>query len=94
MKCERFSFKDTDYGQKIDGYVIIADDEIVVTYCAYGRICTKKYEDVVEMAKDITLYRTKKDILKDLLRSESDRADQLEDILEDLEIVELLDEEE
>lgn len=95
MKCNRFTFVlDQNVGTTVDGYIIVDDDEILLTYHTYGKICTRKYQNIIEMAKDIITYKDTAEILKVALAEESERADQLEEILDEMEEVELLEDDE
>ena len=95
MKCNRFRFiLDEDVGTVVNAYIIVDDDEILLTYHTNGRICTIKYESIVEMAKDIITFKDELEILKVALVEESERADQLEEILDDMEEVEMLEDDE
>lgn len=93
MKCERFSFLlDKEIGAVADGYIIVADDEILLTYHTFGKICTRKYNNLIEMAEDIITFREKTEVLEICVSEEKERADQLEELLEEIEEMVLLEE--
>ena len=95
MKCERFSFiLDKNVRTVADGYLIISDDEILLTYHTYGKICTRRYDNLIEMAEDIIIFKDKAETLEVCLAEETERANQLEELLDEIEETELLEDEE
>jgi hypothetical protein len=81
MICKKLDFVDIELEETIKGYLIIAEDEIIVIYEGYNKNGYKKFNNVEEIAQELIHTQEKLSITEEMLDEEIKNSEELEEIL-------------
>ena len=81
MICKKLDFADIELEETIKGYLIIAEDEIIVIYEGYNKNGYKKFNNVEEIAQELIHTQEKLSITEEMLDEEIKNSEELEEIL-------------
>ena len=84
MIVKRIDFIDVELEETIKGYLIIAEDEIVVIIEGYNKKGFKRFKNIEEIAQELIHTKEKLSITEEMLNEEIERSEDYEEILNDL----------
>ena len=84
MICKRIDFIDIELEETVKGYIIIAEDEIVVIFEGYNKKGFKKFNNVEEIAQELIHAMEKLSITEEMLDEEIQKNEEYEEILNDI----------
>ena len=84
MICKKIDFIDIELEETVKGYIIIAEDEIVVIFEGYNKKEFKKFNKVEEIAQELIHAMEKLSITEEMLDEEIQKNEEYEEILNDI----------
>lgn len=84
MICKKIDFIDIELEETVKGYIIIAEDEIVVIFEGYNKKGFKKFNNVEEIAQELIHTMEKLNITEEMLDEEIEKNEEYEEILNDV----------
>lgn len=84
MICKKIDFMDIELEETVKGYIIIAEDEIVVIFEGYNKKGFKKFNNVEEIAQELIHAMEKLSITEEMLDEEIQKNEEYEEILNDI----------
>ncbi|MBR6689571.1 MAG: hypothetical protein IKL68_06115 [Clostridia bacterium] len=84
MICKRIDFIDVELEETIKGYLIIAEDEIIVIFEGYNKQGFKKFNNVEEIVQELIHTKEKLNITEEMLDEEIKKSEDYEEILNDI----------
>jgi len=84
MICNRIDFIDVELEETIKGYLIIAEDEIIVIFEGYNKQGFKKFNNVEEIVQELIHTKEKLSITEEMLDEEIKKSEDYEEILNDI----------
>ena len=84
MICKKIDFIDIELEETVKGYIIIAEDEIVVIFEGYNKKGFKKFNNVEEIAQELIHAMEKLSITEEMLDEEIQKNEEYEEILYDI----------
>ena len=84
MICKKIDFIDIELEETVKGYIIIAEDEIVVIFEGYNKKGFKKFNNVEEIAQELIHTMEKLIITEEMLDEEIEKNEEYEEILNDV----------
>ena len=84
MICKRIDFIDVELEETIKGYLIIAEDEIIVIFEGYKKQGFKKFNNVEEIVQELIHTKEKLSITEEMLDEEIKKSEDYEEILNDI----------
>lgn len=84
MICKKIDFIDIELEETVKGYIIIAEDEIVVIFEGYNKKGFKKFNNVEEIAQELIYAMEKLSITEEMLDEEIQKNEEYEEILNDI----------
>ncbi len=84
MICKKIDFIDIELEETVKGYIIIAEDEIVVIFEGYNKKGFKKFNNVEEIAQELIHAMEKLSITEEMLDEEIQKNEEYEEILNDI----------
>ena len=84
MIVKKLDFIDVELEETIKGYLIIAEDEIIVIFEGYNKQGFKKFNNVEEIAQELIHTKEKLSITEDMLDEEIKKNEDYEEILNDI----------
>lgn len=84
MLCKKIDFIDEELETTIKGYLINAEDEIIVLYEGYNKNIYKKFNSLEEIVQELIHTKEMLNITEELLNSEFEKSEELEGIINDL----------
>lgn len=84
MICKKIDFNDIELEENIKGYLIIAEDEIIIIYEGYGKQGYKKFKNIEEIVQDLIHTEEMLNITEELLDEEIKKNDEYEEILTEI----------
>ena len=84
MICKKIDFIDIELEETVKGYIIIAEDEIVVIFEGYNKKGFKKFTNVEEIAQELIHAMEKLSITEEMLDEEIQKNEEYEEILNDI----------
>ena len=84
MICKKIDFIDIELEETVNGYIIIAEDEIVVIFEGYNKKGFKKFNNVEEIAQELIHAMEKLSITEEMLDEEIQKNEEYEEILNDI----------
>ena len=84
MICKKIDFIDIELEETVKGYIIIAEDEIVVIFEGYNKKGFKKFNNVEEIAQELIHAMEKLRITEEMLDEEIQKNEEYEEILNDI----------
>lgn len=84
MICKKIDFIDIELEETVKGYIIIAEDEIVVIFEGYNKKEFKKFNNVEEIAQELIHAMEKLSITEEMLDEEIQKNEEYEEILNDI----------
>ena len=84
MICKKIDFIDIELEETVKGYIIIAEDEIVVIFEGYNKKGFKKFNNVEEIAQELIHTMEKLSITEEMLDEEIQKNEEYEEILNDI----------
>ena len=84
MICKKIDFIDIELEETVKGYIIIAEDEIVVIFEGYNKKGFKKFNNVEEKAQELIHAMEKLSITEEMLDEEIQKNEEYEEILNDI----------
>ena len=84
MICKKIDFIDIELEETVKGYIIIAEDEIVVIFEGYNKKGFKKFNNVEEIAQELIHAMEKLSITEKMLDEEIQKNEEYEEILNDI----------
>ena len=84
MICKKIDFIDIELEETVKGYIIIAEDEIVVIFEGYNKKGFKKFNNVEEIAQELIHAMEKLSITEEMLDEEIQKNEDYEEILNDI----------
>jgi len=84
MICKRIDFIDVELEETIKGYLIIAEDEIIVIFEGYNKQGFKKFNNVEEIVQELIHTKEKLSITEEMLDEEIKKSEDYEEILNDI----------
>ena len=84
MIVKRIDFIDVELEETIKGYLIIAEDEIVVIFEGYNKKGFKRFKNIEEIAQELIHTKEKLSITEELLDEEIEKNEDYEEILNDI----------
>ena len=84
MVCKKLDFIDIELEEKVKGYLIIDENEIIVIFDGYNKQEIKKFKNIEEIVQELIHTREMLNITEEMLDEETERADDYEEILKDI----------
>ena len=84
MIVKRLDFIDVELEETIKGYLIIAQDEIIVIFEGYNKQGFKKFSNIEEIAQELIHIKEKLSITEEMLDEEIKKSEDYEEILNDI----------
>ena len=84
MIVKRLDFIDVELEETIKGYLIIAEDEIIVIFEGYNKQGFKKFNNIEEIAQELIHTKEKLSITEEMLDEEIKKSEDYEEILNDI----------
>jgi len=84
MIIKKIDFIDVELEETIKGYLIIAEDEIIVVFEGYKKQGFKKFNNVEEIAQELIHTKEKLSITEEMLDEEIKKNEDYEEILNDI----------
>ena len=84
MICKKIDFIDIELEETVKGYIIIAEDEIVVIFEGYNKKGFKKFNNDEEIAQELIHAMEKLSITEEMLDEEIQKNEEYEEILNDI----------
>lgn len=84
MICKKIDFIDIELEETVKGYIIIAEDEIIVIFEGYNKKGFKKFNNVEEIAQELIHAMEKLSITEEMLDEEIQKNEEYEEILNDI----------
>lgn len=84
MICKKIDYIDIELEETVKGYIIIAEDEIVVIFEGYNKKGFKKFNNVEEIAQELIHAMEKLSITEEMLDEEIQKNEEYEEILNDI----------
>lgn len=84
MIIKKIDFIDVELEETIKGYLIIAEDEIIVVFEGYKKQGFKKFNNVEEIAQELIHTKEKLSITEEMLDEEIKKNEDYEEILSDI----------
>ena len=84
MICKKIDFIDIELEETVKGYIIIAEDEIVVIFEGYNKKGFKKFNNVEEIAQELIHTMEKLSITEEMLDEEIEKNEEYEERLNDV----------
>lgn len=84
MICKKIDFIDIELEETVKGYIIIAEDEIVVIFEGYNKKGFKKFNNVEEIAQELIHTMEKLSITEEMLDEKIEKNEEYEEILNDV----------
>lgn len=84
MICKKIDFIDIELEETVKGYIIIAEDEIVVIFEGDNKKGFKKFNNVEEIAQELIHAMEKLSITEEMLDEEIQKNEEYEEILNDI----------
>ena len=81
MVCKKIDFIDIDLEETVKGYMIIAEDEMIVIYDGYSKQGFKKFNNTEEIAQELIHTIEKLTITEEMLDEEIQKNEEYEEIL-------------
>ncbi len=82
MILKKIDFIDIELEETIKGYLIIAEDEIVVIFEGYKKKECKSFKNVEEMAQELIHTKEMLSITEEMLDEETKKSEEYEEILD------------
>ena len=84
MIVKRLDFIDVELEESVKGYLIMAEDEIIVMFEGYDKQGVKKFNNIEEIVQELIHTKEKLSITEELLDEEIERNEDYEEILNDI----------
>jgi len=84
MIVKRLDFIDIELEETIKGYLIMAEDEIIVIFEGYNKQGFKKFNNIEEIAQELIHTKEKLSITEEMLDEEIKKNEEYEEILNDI----------
>ena len=84
MIVKRLDFIDIEFEETIKGYLIMAEDEIIVIFEGYNKQGFKKFNNIEEIAQELIHTKEKLSITEEILDEEIKKNEEYEEILNDI----------
>lgn len=81
MICKKLDFIDVELEETVKGYMIMAEDEIIVIFDGYNKQQCKKFNSVEEIVQELMHTREMLQITEEMLDEEIEKSEELEEIL-------------
>lgn len=81
MICKKLDFIDVELEETVKGYMIMAEDEIIVIFDGYNKQQCKKFNSVEEIVQELMHTREMLQITEQMLDEEIEKSEELEEIL-------------
>lgn len=81
MICKKLDFIDIELEETVKGYMIMAEDEIIVIFDGYNKQQCKKFNSVEEIVQELMHTREMLQITEEMLDEEIEKSEELEEIL-------------
>lgn len=81
MVCKKIDFIDIELEETVKGYMIIAEDEMIVIYEGYNKQGFKKFNNTEEIAQELIHTIEKLTITEEMLDEEIQKNEEYEEIL-------------
>lgn len=84
MIVKRLDFIDVELEETIKGYLLMAEDEIIVIFEGYNKQGFKKFNNIEEIAQELIHTKEKLSITEEMLDEEIKENEEYEEILNDI----------
>lgn len=84
MIVKRLDFIDVELEESVKGYLIMAEDEIIVMFEGYDKQGVKKFNNIEEIVQELIHTKEKLSITEELLDEEIEKNEDYEEILNDI----------
>lgn len=84
MIVKRLDFIDVELEESVKGYLIMAEDEIIVMFEGYDKQGVKKFNNIEEIVQELIHTKEKLSITEEMLDEEIERNEDYEEILNDI----------
>lgn len=84
MICKKIDFIDVELEETVKGYLIMAEDEIIVIFERYNKQGFKRFNTVEEIAQELIHTMEKLNITEEMLDEEISKSEELEEIMNSL----------
>ena len=84
MEVKKLDFTDIELKEIIKGYLIIAEDEIVVIFEGYNKKKLKRFNNIEEIAQELIYTKEKLSRVEEMLDEEIKKNEDYEEILNDI----------
>ena len=84
MIVKRLDFIDVELEETIKGYLLMAEDEIIVIFEGYNKQGFKKFNNIEEIAQELIHTKEKLSITEEILDEEIKKNEEYEEILNDI----------
>lgn len=81
MICKKLDFIDVELEETVKGYMIMAEDEIIVIFDGYDKQQCKKFNNVEEIVQELMHTREMLQITEEMLDEEIEKSEEYEEIL-------------
>ena len=84
MICKKIDFIDVELEETVKGYLIMAEDEIIVIFEGYNKQGFKRFNNVEEITQELIHTMEKLNITEEMLDEEINKSEELEEIMNSL----------
>ena len=84
MICKKIDFIDVELEETVKGYLIMAEDEIIVIFEGYNKKGFKRFNNVEEITQELIHTMEKLNITEEMLDEEINKSEELEEIMNSL----------
>ena len=84
MIVKRLDFIDVELEESVKGYLVMAEDEIIVMFEGYNKQGVKKFNNIEEIVQELIHTKEKLSITEELLDEEIEKNEDYEEILNDI----------
>ena len=84
MIVKRLDFIDVELEESIKGYLIMAEDEIIVMFEGYNKQGVKKFNNIEEIEQELIHTKEKLSLTEEMLDEEIEKSEDYEEILNEI----------
>jgi len=84
MIVKRLDFIDVELEESIKGYLIMAEDEIIVMFEGYNKQGVKKFNNIEEIVQELIHTKEKLSLTEEMLDEEIEKNEDYEEILNEI----------
>ena len=84
MIVKRLDFIDVELEESVKGYLVMAEDEIIVMFEGYNKQGVKKFNNIEEIVQELIHIKEKLSLTEEMLDEEIEKSEDYEEILNEI----------